>query len=66
MYLIFAIDNQIKSFLEMQYTTINNENTINSDKKKVYFKLPYIGPFQRQPKSSLNKFVISIAKTLIL
>ena len=50
MYLIFVTDNLIKSFLEMQYTTINNENTPNNN-KKVYFKLPYIlVVFQTQPK----------------
>ena len=65
MYPIFVIDNQIKRFLEIQYTTINNENTVNNN-KKVYFKLPYIGLFQTQPKLSLIKLVISIVKTLIL
>ena len=41
MYPLFVIDNQIKRFLEMQYTNISNENTVNNN-KKVYFKLPYI------------------------
>ena len=36
----FVIDNQIKKFFEIQYTTKINENTINNN-KKVYFKLPY-------------------------
>ena len=36
MYPIFVIDNQTKKFLEMQYTTIRNENTVNNN-KKVYF-----------------------------
>ena len=39
---LFVIDNQIKMFLEIQYTTRSNENTINTN-KKAYFKLPYIG-----------------------
>ena len=53
MYPIFVIDNQIKRFLEMQYTTINNENTVNNATK-----------IQTQPKLSLIKFVISIVKTI--
>ena len=36
MYLIFVTDNQIKNFLEMQYTTIKNENTPNSNKKSMF------------------------------
>ena len=44
MYPIFVNDNQIKRFLEVQYTTINNEDTINNN-KKLYFKLPYIETF---------------------
>ena len=60
MYPISVIDNQIKSFLEMQNTTISNENTINNN-KKVYFKLPYI-----KLKLSLKKFAISTVKTLTL
>ena len=39
MYPIFVNDNQIKRFLEVLYTTINNEDTINNN-KKLYFKLP--------------------------
>ena len=54
MYPIFVIDNQIKRFLEMQYTTINNENTVNNN-KKVYFKLPYIGTFSNATKIKLNQ-----------
>ena len=69
MYPSFVIDNQIKRFLEMQYTIISNENNVNNN-KKVYFKLPCIGSFSNvgtlQPKLSLIKFVISIVKTLIL
>lgn len=30
-----VIDNQIKSFLEIQYTAINNKNTINNNKKYI-------------------------------
>ena len=37
MYRIFVIDNQIKRFPDVQYTTINNENAINNN-EKVYFK----------------------------
>ena len=59
MYLIFVIDNLIKSFLEMQYTTINNENTANNN-KKVYFKLPYIGSISNatkmKPKQICDKY----------
>ena len=65
MHPIFVIDNQIKRFLEMQYTTISNENTVNNN-KKVYFKLSYIGTFSNATKLSLIKFVISTVKTLIL
>ena len=54
MYPIFVIDNQIKRFLEMQYTTINNENTVNNN-KKVYLKLPYIGTFSNATKIKLNQ-----------
>ena len=36
MYPIFVIDNQIKRFLEMQYTTISNENTVNNNKKCIF------------------------------
>ena len=54
MYPMFVIDNQIKRFLEMQYTTINNENTINNH-KKVYFKLPYIGNFSNATKIKLKQ-----------
>ena len=46
-YPIYVIDNHIKMFLEIQYTTIqyiSNENTINNN-KKAYFKLPYIETF---------------------
>ena len=42
--LIFVIDNQIKRFLEMQYTTISYGNTIINN-EKLYFKLHYIGTF---------------------
>ena len=65
MYPMFVIDNRIKRFLEIQYTTINNENTINNNKNDI-LNYRILGLFQTQPKSSLNKFVISIAKTLIL
>ena len=51
---MFVIDDQIKRFLEMQYTTINNENTINNH-KKVYFKLPYIGNFSNATKIKLKQ-----------
>ena len=54
MYPIFVIDNQIKRFLEMQYTTISNESTVNNN-KKVYFKLPYIGTFSNATKIKLNQ-----------
>ena len=43
----------------MQYTTINNENTINNN-KKVYFKLPFIGNFSNtteiKPKKIFDKY----------
>ena len=51
---MFVIDNQIKRFLEMQNTTINNENTINNNKKG-YFKLPYIGTFSNATKIKLKQ-----------
>ena len=54
MHPIFVIDDQIKSFLEMQYTTINNENTINNN-KKVHFKLLYIGTFSNATKIKLKQ-----------
>ena len=54
MYTIFVKDNQIKSFLEIQYTTINNESTINHN-KKVYFKLPYIEAFSNATKIKLKQ-----------
>ena len=54
MYPIFVIDNQIKRFLEMQYTIISNENTVNNN-KKIYFKLPYIGTFSNATKIKLNQ-----------
>ena len=38
----------------MQNTTINNENTINNN-KKVYFKLPYIGGFPNATKIKLKQ-----------
>ena len=44
MYPIFVVDNQIKKFLEIQYTTKSNENTFNN--KEVFF--------QTQPKLNLN------------
>ena len=53
---MLVIDNQIKRFLE---------DTINNNKKYI-LSYHILGLFQTQPKSSLNKFVISIAKTLIL
>ena len=65
MYPMLVIDNQIKRFLEKQYTTKSNEDTINNNKKYI-LSYHILGLFQTQPKSSLNKFVISIAKTLIL
>ena len=54
MYPIFVIDNQIKRYLEMQYTTISNENTVNNN-KKVYFKIPYIRTFSNAAKIKLNQ-----------
>ena len=54
LYHIFVIDNQIKRFLEMQYTTISNKHTINNN-KKVYFKLPYIGTFLNATKIKLKQ-----------
>ena len=33
MFSIFVINNQVESFLEIQYTAINNKNTINNNKK---------------------------------
>ena len=65
MYPLFAIDNQIKRYIEMQDTTITNKNTVNNN-KKLYFKFPYIGSFSNATKIKLNKFVISIVKTIIL
>ena len=50
----------------MQYTTINNENTIINNKKVYILNYRILEFFQTQPKSSLNKFVISIVKILIL
>ena len=38
----------------MQYTTINNENTFNNN-KKVCFKLPYIGTFSNATKIKLKQ-----------
>ena len=55
MYPIFVIDNQIKRFLEMQYTTISNENIVNNY-KKVYFKLPCIRTFSNATKTKLKNF----------
>ena len=54
MYPIFVSDNQVKRFLQMQYTNINNENTINNN-KKVYFKLPHIGTFSNKTKIKLKQ-----------
>ena len=54
MYPISVIDNQIKRFLEIQYTTISNENTVNNN-KKIYFQLPYIGTFSNATKIKLNQ-----------
>ena len=53
-YPVFVIGNQIKRFLEIQYTTISNENTVNNN-KKVYFKLPYIGTFLNASKIKLKQ-----------
>ena len=61
---MIVIDNQIKRFLEIQYTTINNENTVNNNKKYV-LNYRILGLFQMQPKSSLSDFAICIAKALI-
>ena len=54
MHPMFLIDNQIKKFLEMQYTTTSNENTINNN-KKVYFKLLYIKTFSNATKMKLKQ-----------
>ena len=50
----FVIDNQIKKFIEIQYTTERNENTVNNN-KIVYFKLPYIGTFSNATKIKLKQ-----------
>ena len=49
-YPIFVIGNQIKKFLEIQYTTKSNKNTINNN-EKVYFKLLYTETFLKATKS---------------
>ena len=53
------MDNQIKTFLEIQYITIDNKNTINKN-KKVYFKSPYVGTFSNaakiKPKQIFDKY----------
>ena len=54
MYPMFVINNQIKRFLEKQYITKSNEDTVNN-KKKVYFKLPYIGTFSNPTKIKLKQ-----------
>ena len=54
MYTMFVLDHQIKRFLPMQYTTINNKNTINKN-KIVHFKLPYIGTFSNTTKIKLKQ-----------
>ena len=54
MYSIVVIDNHIKRFLEIQYTTKSNENTINNN-KKVYFKSPYIRTFSNVTKIKLKQ-----------
>ena len=38
----------------MQYTTKNNENTVNNNKKE-YFKLPCIGTFSNTAKIKLKQ-----------
>ena len=54
MYPNFVIDNQIKKFLEIQYTTKSNENTVNNN-KILYFKLPYIGTFSNATRIKLKQ-----------
>ena len=51
MYPIFVIGNQIKKFLEIQYTTESNKNTIDNNEKEVYFKLLYIETFSKATRS---------------
>ena len=63
MYLSFVIDNQIKRFLEMQYTTISNEKIVNNN-KKVYFKLPYTGTFSNATKIKLNQICDKYCKNI--
>ena len=50
---MFVIDNQIKKFLEMQYTAINNENTINNNKK---------GAFSNATKMKLKQICLKYCK----
>ena len=65
MYLIFITDNQIKNFLEMQYTTIKNENTPNSN-KKACFKLPHIGAFSNATKIKLRQICEKYCKNIYI
>ena len=51
---IFVIDNHIKRFLEIQYTTISNESTINKN-ENVYFKLLYVKTFLNTTKIELKQ-----------
>ena len=61
MYPAFAINNQTKRFLEMQYTSISNENTVNIN-KRLYFKLPYIGNFSNATKIKLIQICVKYCK----
>ena len=61
MYPAFAINNQTKRFLEMQYTSIRNENTVNIN-KRLYFKLPYIGNFSNATKIKLIQICVKYCK----
>ena len=51
MYPIYVIDNQIKKFLEIQYTTRSNKNTINNNKNYIS-NYHLLGLFQTQPISN--------------
>ena len=63
MYLNFAIDNQIKKFLEIKCTNKSNENNINNN-KKVYFNLPFIAIFSSATKNKHKQICDKYCKNI--
>ena len=63
-YPLKLIENEIRKYLNNRFTQKSNDNNIDDDKTKMYFKLPFIGESSIITKNKIRKLCKSFCKKL--